>query len=430
MIDVDALRVDYPAGGHVGPLSFTAADGLTLLTAPSGAGKSTILRTMAGIIPTVQPATVTGHVRLNGRPRAADAPHRRAGHVGWVPQELTTVTTTPWEEVALPLEHAGWSPGDTADRVDELLESLGVGVDAHRPTAELSGGQQARVVLAAALAARPDALLLDEPLNQLDADGRRRFQETLAGFLDDGGTAVAATHRPELWTLAHERIDLDGQGSASPPVAPRADTGEPVVEADGVRPEGRGVGPFDVTVHEGDAIVLQGDNAAGKTSLLWCLAGIHPVADGTVRLAGQDPTTLPSRERAARLGFSFQDPAWHVTQDTVWQEATLTLRLLGRPAEAAASWLERFGLSPLVDRHPWDLSGGERQRLAVVTALAHDPPVALLDEPTRGMDARHRAALIESVTDRSARGMATVLVTHDETLAAAAARRIHLEAAS
>lgn len=430
MIEVDELTVAYPGGGTVGPLTLSAEEGLTLVTAPSGGGKSTVLRALGGIIPDVQPADVSGRLRIHGRQPGDTPASERAGRLGWVSQDLTTATTTPWEEVALPLEHAAWEPRDTADRVDDLLAGIGLDDEAHRPTAELSGGQQARVVLAAALAARPKALLLDEPFNQLDADGRARYQSALADALDEGVTALAVTHRPELWSLPNRRVALAGNEETSCRTVDPSDGGEPILEADAVRPEGRTVGPFDVTLHRGDALVIQGENASGKSSLLWCLAGILGREDGDVRHDGVDPATLRPRERAARLGFSFQDPAWHVTQDTVWHEATLTLRILGQDPRRAARWLERFGLAALADRHPWDLSGGERQRLAVVTALAHDPPVALLDEPTRGMDARHRAALVETVAERSAQGFATVLVTHDETLAAALPRTMRLEAAA
>lgn len=414
----------------MGPFTLAAEEGLTLLTGPSGAGKSTILRSLAGIIPHVQPADVHGGVRVGGvRPGQLDA-KARPGHVGWVPQDLTTATNTPWEEVALPLEHAGWTPGDTAARVEELLGTFALYDAAHRPIAHLSGGQQARVVLAAALAARPRVLALDEPLSQLDADGRRRFQTALGGVLGPDVSALAATHRPDLWTLAHRRVDLgSGDVQTDEPIPP-ADVGDRVVDAVGVSPRGRDIGPFDFTVDAGEAVVVQGENAVGKSSLLWCLAGILATDGGRVRISGSDPAKLRPRQRAARIGLSFQDPAWHVTQDTVWEEATLTLRILGRDPQAATRWLARFGLLHLVDRHPWDLSGGQRQRLAVVTALAHEPAVALLDEPTRGMDGRHRSALRQSIVERGARGLATVLVTHDAALAAAAPRTLTLGAAS
>lgn len=429
MIAASALEVAYPQGPRVGPFDLDIHEGLTLLTGASGRGKSTVLRALAGILPAVQPAEVSGHVRVVGQDPAAVAPADRPGTVGWVPQDLTTAASTAWDEVALPMENAGWKPTEARDRVDELLARFDVDHVAHRSVATLSGGEQARVVVAAALACRPSVLLLDEPLAQLDAEGRDAFEDALTVGLADGvRTALATTHRPELWRLPHERIDLDS--GPEPPVARvgPGDPGDAVVEISAARAAPRRVRAFDMAVHAGQAVALQGDNGSGKSTLLWLVAGLLEPSAGRARVLDDDPASWRPSERAARLGLSFQDPAWHVTQDSVWEEATVTLRALGRPPEEAVPWLQRFGLAPSARRHPWDLSGGERQRLAVVTAVAHDPPVALLDEPTRGMDAAHRHALIETVADRCRRGRTTLVVTHDEPLADAMPRRVRMEA--
>jgi energy-coupling factor transport system ATP-binding protein len=91
--------------------------------------------------------------------------------------------------------------------------------------------------------------------------------------------------------------------------------------------------------------------------------------------------------------------------------------------EAPAAVLERAGLAHLADRHPRDLSGGERQLLALALVTAGEPAIVALDEPTRGMDHAHKAALARSVAAMSERGAAVVLATHDAELAAAVAAR-------
>ena len=80
-----------------------------------------------------------------------------------------------------------------------------------------------------------------------------------------------------------------------------------------------------------------------------------------------------------------------------------------------------FRSADLLPRHPRDLSVGERERVAIAAALAVDPAILLLDEPTRGMDAAHRAALARIVAERRARGLAAVIATHDRAFARAAA---------
>jgi energy-coupling factor transport system ATP-binding protein len=430
VLEARGLRVAYPGGAWIGPFDLEAAHGLTLLTGPSGCGKSSIIRCLAGIVPGVQPARVEGRLRVGGMDPASIPAQERPGVVGWISQALTTATPTPWEEVALPLEQMRVEPAETRRRVAAWLDRMGLADKAHEPIHSLSGGQRARVVAAAALAPEPKALLLDEPLAQLDPASRRGFLEALAEAVPRGTAVLAATHRPELWPGPAGRIEVGTVETLAPDtqaVAPNGH-GPVLLEMRGVTTKGRATGPMSFSVPAGASVALSGDNASGKTTLLWLAAGLLPPASGSVRLMDRDPRALGTEDLVRALGFAFQDPAWHVTQDTVWDEASLTLGRLGQATDAAHDWLARFGLADLADRHPWDLSGGERQRLAVVTALAHDPSVALLDEPTRGMDATHRRALVAAAQDRAARGRSTVVVTHDESLAAALGTNVRLEA--
>jgi energy-coupling factor transport system ATP-binding protein len=101
-----------------------------------------------------------------------------------------------------------------------------------------------------------------------------------------------------------------------------------------------------------------------------------------------------------------------------------TTRLLGRRDPAAVDrWLAALDLDPVATRHPRSLSGGERQRVAIGAVAVGGAPVLLLDEPTRGMDARARDALERTVRDHTARGGAVVIATHDVELAARIATR-------
>jgi energy-coupling factor transport system ATP-binding protein len=110
---------------------------------------------------------------------------------------------------------------------------------------------------------------------------------------------------------------------------------------------------------------------------------------------------------------------------TVRREVAETLRLLGERDDGRVdAWLERLGLTALADRHPRSLSSGERQRVAIAAVAIGGAPVLLLDEPTRGIDARSRDALAAAVAEHAARGGAVVLATHDIELAARAAHRV------
>lgn len=423
MIEARGLRVRHATGPELGPWDLQHDAGQLVLHGASGSGKTTLLRALAGIHPHVLQAEVSGHVAVAGAEPGSRRPHERPGAVGYAPQDAASTSPTPWQEVAWPLEQARWPRQETRHRVDELLGILELTRHAGTHASRLSGGQQALVQLAAALAARPRVLLLDEPLAQLDSDARARARRAL-GHTGAQATLVAS-HRPELWPGARV-VDLDPE---RPPPLVRVSpaSGPELARVQEAHAAGRATDALDLRVHRGEAVALDGANGAGKTTLLWLLCGLLRPAQGQVRVAGQDPWRWSAVQRAQRCGLSFQDPAWHVTQDTVWQEACLTLSTLGGPTAAAETWLRRFGLWALRHRHPWDLSGGQRQRLAVVTALAHGPDLALLDEPTRGMDARHRAWLVLALQARCDAGKATVVASHDEALRDALGRTERLQ---
>ena len=164
-------------------------------------------------------------------------------------------------------------------------------------------------------------------------------------------------------------------------------------------------------VRAGDVVALLGRNGAGKTTLLRALGGLLRPTRGSV------DATVP-------VGCVPQNPNALLFAPTVRAELRETLRLVGRPDDAAVDhWLDALGLLPHADRHPRSLSGGERQRVAIAAVAVGGAPVLLLDEPTRGMDAAARRSLAAAVGSLTNGGSAVVLATHDAELAAELADR-------
>jgi molybdate transport system ATP-binding protein len=194
-----------------------------------------------------------------------------------------------------------------------------------------------------------------------------------------------------------------------------------VVDAHIVVDRGGFVLDIPLTVGPGEVVALLGPNGAGKTTALRVLAGLVPLTDGSVRIAGSlmdDPGTgvfVPAYRRS--IGVVFQDYLLfpHLTaRDNV----AFGPRSHGAPrpdAHAAADrWLARVGLPDLARRKPRQLSGGQAQRVALARALAVDPALLLLDEPLAALDARTRletrAQLHRHLNEHPG---ATLLVTHD-----------------
>lgn len=179
----------------------------------------------------------------------------------------------------------------------------------------------------------------------------------------------------------------------------------------------------DLRVGQGEVVAVVGPNGAGKTTLLRCVMGLVQPSRGQVELLGRDARAMSTSELAAFVGFVPQNAGSMLFADSVLEEIAFTRRSHALPPDGH-SVLETFQLMPLVGQYPWDLSVGERQRVAIAAFLAAEPEVLLLDEPTRGLDYRHKATLTSVLRQYQAAGRAALLVTHDVELVAAAANRM------
>jgi iron complex transport system ATP-binding protein len=194
---------------------------------------------------------------------------------------------------------------------------------------------------------------------------------------------------------------------------------------------------LDLRVERGEAVGLVGPNGAGKTTLLRLLAGIARPWRGEVRLLGEDLQGLGPRGRARRLALVPQEsePVFEFTAlETVLMGRAPHLGLLGlegpEDRRIALRALEEAQVLELAERSLGQLSGGERQRVIVARALAQEPEVLLLDEPTAHVDLGHKLAL-DGLLERRNReeGLTVVTVSHDLSHAARSCGRLVLMAA-
>lgn len=401
-------------------VDLTLDPGVTLVAGDSGAGKSTLLRVLNGLVPHFHGGRVRGHASVCGMDVLATPTRRLARHVGFVFQEPDAgfVRATVAREVAFGPENLGLDRPVVRRLVADAMEHAGIANLAARRLRTLSGGERQRVALAAALAADPAVVVMDEPTSQLDEDGATALAATVQRLAAGGRTVLVAEHRlARLAAGARVLVVEDGTvREASVPMAPP----EPAPSAR-VRPAGgptawalRGatvaVGGrvllegLDLAGAAGEIVLVTGPNGSGKTTLLRTIAGLLGVPSGQVE------------RRPGRVAYLPQEPGVLLHRQSVRAEIEQTLKWTGATG-GAEPVLRLLGLAGIADHDPRDLSVGQRQRAALGAVLAGHPAIALLDEPTRGMDGAARRSLAAALTRLADDGAAVVLATHDLELA-------------
>lgn len=488
MIRVDQLTYRYPRQSRdaLSGVSWQVEEGeFVLLAGASGSGKTTILRCLNGLVPHFHGGFFGGRVLVAELDTREHSTARLSRVVGFVAQdpETQTLLDRVGDEIAFGLENLGYDERAIRVRVEEALDLLGIAGLRDRRLTTLSGGERQRVALAAALAARPRILALDEPTSQLDPWAAESLLDVLRRLVDELGlTIVLAEQRLErvlglcsrVTLLGPDgRLELDGPSGE---IASELPWPPPLIRlglalgwrpvpltvrqarelvhnrrlapspGDPVRSAGRPAGPpavelervwvragerwalqdVSLAVYPGLVTILMGRNGAGKTTLLRQIVGLQKLDRGRVFVFGREVARLSRAELARAVGYVPQHPASMLFSESVREELLVTLRARGHP-EGELEWvLARLGLAEHVARHPYELSGGERQRAALAAILVGRPPILLLDEPTRGLDPARKADLGRLLRELAADGHAVVVATHDVEFAAVWADRIVL----
>jgi putative ABC transport system ATP-binding protein len=190
---------------------------------------------------------------------------------------------------------------------------------------------------------------------------------------------------------------------------------------------------IDLEIPRGQFAAIMGPSGSGKSTLLGLLAGLDSPTAGQILLDGEDITSLSEDQmallRGRKIGFVFQ--SYHLIPTlTAEENVTLPMELAGNRnggRKRARELLDRVGLSGRRDHYPVQLSGGEQQRVALARAFALQPPILLADEPTGNLDSATGQVVLELMLALNReQGTTLVLVTHEETIANCADRRIIL----
>jgi energy-coupling factor transport system ATP-binding protein len=462
---------------------------LCVLAGLSGHGKSTLLRAACGLVPHFHGGTFSGRVTVEGLDTREHPPAHLGALTGALFQDPETqlVMGSVRAELALALESRGNTAAMVARGVEEVALALGIDHLLERSTHELSGGEQQRVALGAALAGRPRVVLLDEPTSQLDPVAGDELIGLLRRLNQEWDTTILlCEHRLERCLASADRVIAMHEGGVAHDGAPYTflewaghnapallTPGAKLFSLAGLRPAPVGVKQARATLRArgllGDggeearvtssAGTDRGSQAAGEeargrrrgrsrffggdggvplaVSGLWfeipsgpaVLRGVDLVVEAgeTVALMGRNGA---GKSTLLRHAAGLLRP----TRGKIESSGRVAL-LLQNPndyflhehvgEELSVEALRAAGLGALSERNPRDLSGGERQRLAlaIVSGGAEPPAVLALDEPTRGMDREAKAELAAELRRRAHEGQAVIVATHDPEFAAACADR-------
>lgn len=189
-----------------------------------------------------------------------------------------------------------------------------------------------------------------------------------------------------------------------------------------------------LTINRGEFVAIAGASGSGKSTLMNMLGCLDVQTSGEYLLNGVPVNRLSDREltkiRSREIGFIFQSFNL-IAGLTAKENVELPLIYRGLSAsvrnELALHALEKVSLKNRLDHRPNQMSGGQQQRVAIARAIASEPPVILADEPTGNLDSKCGAEVMRILYDLHAQGKTVIIITHDDSVAAQAARTIRIQ---
>ncbi len=468
LLKVEGLSFAYPNESELTleDVSFSVNKGeFVLLCGKSGSGKTTLIRQLKTVLTGY--GKKSGSIFYEGKPLEEYSEREQAMKIGFVMQDPNAqiVTDKVWHELAFGIESLGMPQQELRLRIAEVSAFFGMEGVLHMNTSELSGGQKQILTLASITAQRPELIVLDEPLSQLDPASAESFLTLLVKLNRElGVTVIISEHNTEyimsfctrLLVLENGRLICDDipksavkalrsnsinkifpvsvrvfnsvGGTEDPPFTinegrayleklqkkdsvhyskAEHDFGTAIEVKElcfGYEKEKYVIYNCSFKVYKGEFFSILGQNGSGKTTLLTLLSGINKQDYGKINKNGS-------------VFYIPQFPLYLFSKDSIEKE------LYSVSKDRANDIISRFRLEDIRHRHPADISGGELQRAAIALAVLYDSDIIIVDEPTKGMDAESRDSIGNELKNLTKDGKTVITVSHDMEFCASFADR-------
>ncbi|GBG55344.1 cobalt ABC transporter ATP-binding protein [Sporomusaceae bacterium FL31] len=196
----------------------------------------------------------------------------------------------------------------------------------------------------------------------------------------------------------------------------------------GYKAQTKAISNVSLVINPGEFLAIAGRNGSGKTTLTRLLMALKKPTAGDILLQGQSIKKFSPADMARHIGYVFQNPDRQIFRDTVQAEVSYGPEQLGYTPEHIQQYVQEAlavtGLTELAATYPSILSRGQKQRLAIASALAMQPAMLILDEPTSGQDAQECQQLLILLAKLHQQGKTIVLITHDMEILARYAERV------
>lgn len=418
---------------------------------PSGNGKTSVVRTINGLIPNYFiEGKFKGRVCIGDKDANKLPMWQRGKFVGSVFQDPRTqfFSDTVEGEIAFSCENYGLENADIVSYTNSVIKDLRLEELKGKSLSNLSSGERQKVAIASAMVTKPKALIFDEPSSNLDNEGIDNLKKLLKILKIKGTTMIFAEHRIYYLMDIVDRFLYIEDGKIAKEITkeeiknislfkqkemgircPNKTTIKPLeklsskqngktsieIEDLSLKIKGKNIiNDCSLYANSGQIIAIIGHNGAGKTTLAKVISGLYKENKGKILIDGKK---INYKRRNKKVWYSANETETQFFTNSLEKEVLVGIEKNPEQLDKARKLLKLFGLYEIRNKHPYALSGGQKQRLSIACALLSDRKILILDEPSSGLDYKNMSNVAEAIKYAASFGKTIFLITHDNELA-------------